>query len=60
MPELWFFAGLAMGIALAGLVAVGSFERGVDSVRNKTWHRELVARRQVTRLSRSTRRTDAA
>lgn len=56
MPELWFFVGLAMGIAVAGFAAVGSFARGANSVRTKTWQRELVARQQATRASRDSRR----
>ncbi len=45
MPDLWFFAGLAMGIAIAGFAAIGSFGRGVDSVRRRAWSRDLAARR---------------
>jgi hypothetical protein len=56
MPELWFFVGLTMGIAIAGFAAIGSFARGVDSVRNKTWRRELVLRQHATRASHDSRR----
>jgi hypothetical protein len=45
VPELWFFVGLAMGIVVAGFCAVGSFERGVDSVRRTPWKLELAGRR---------------
>jgi hypothetical protein len=44
MPDLWFFAGLAMGIVLAGFSAVGSYGRGFDSARRRGWSDELVAR----------------
>jgi len=44
MPELWFFIGLVVGIVVTGFVAVGSFERGADSVRMKPWRTELAAR----------------
>jgi hypothetical protein len=47
MPDLWFLAGLALGICVTGFCAIGSFERGVDSVRRGVWSRELAARRQV-------------
>jgi hypothetical protein len=48
MPELWFFVGLIIGIAVAGFSAIGSFERGADSVRKAPWRLELAARRAVT------------
>lgn len=60
MPELWFFIGLAMGIALAGFVAVGSFARGADSVRNAAWRHDLPLRQRVARASRVSRHADAA
>lgn len=52
MPDLWFLAGLAMGICVTGFCAVGSFDRGVDSVRRKVWKRELSARRSAERNPR--------
>jgi hypothetical protein len=60
MPELWFFIGLAMGIALAGFVAVGSFARGADSVRHAAWRNELSLRQRAVRASRGSRHADAA
>lgn len=60
MPELWFFVGLAIGIALAGFAAVGSFERGADSVRRAAWRNELSLRQRAVRAPRSARRADAA
>ena len=47
MPELWFFVGLAVGIVITGFVALGSFERGANSVRNAPWRMELMARQAV-------------
>ncbi len=47
MPDLWFFAGLAMGTAIAGFAAVGSFARGADSVRRRSWSTELVLRKRA-------------
>ena len=48
VPELWFFMGLVIGIVIAGFSAVGSFERGADSVRRAPWRLELARRRAVT------------
>jgi len=48
VPELWFFLGLVIGIVIAGFSAVGSFERGADSVRKASWRLELERRRAVT------------
>ena len=53
MPELWFFAGLAMGVLVTGFCAVGSFDRGADSVRRRTWMVELAARQRALVASRS-------
>jgi hypothetical protein len=57
MPVLWFVAGLAIGIALTGLCAIGSFDRGADSVRRGTWSLELAARQRAVIASHS--RADA-
>jgi hypothetical protein len=48
VPELWFFLGLVIGIVMAGFSAIGSFERGADSVRKAPWRLELATRRAVT------------
>ena len=54
MPELWFVLGLAMGVIVAGFTAVGSFDRGVASVRRRSVSAELSARqRAVVARSRS-------
>src|SRR5690348_17234485 len=52
MPDLWFFAGLAMGVVVTGFCAVGSFDRGADSVRRRTWLVELAARQEALVASR--------
>ena len=44
---LWFALGLALGVCVTGFVAVGSFDRGVDSVRRRAWKIELAARHAV-------------
>jgi len=44
---LWFASGLALGVCVTGFIAVGSFDRGVDSVRRRTWKIELAARHAV-------------
>ena len=44
---LWFASGLALGVCVAGFLAVGSFDRGVDSVRRRAWKIELAARQAV-------------
>lgn len=52
MPDLWFIAGLAMGSVVMGFCAIGSFERGVDSVRRRAWSDELTARQRAVLASR--------
>ena len=56
MPDLWFIAGLAVGIALSGFCAVGSFARGADSVRREPWAAELAARKRAVVASRGSQR----
>lgn len=51
MGEISFVVGLALGIAVAGFSAIGSFERGAASVRNAPWRRELIARHAVSARS---------
>ena len=47
--ELAFVLGVALGTIVTGFCAIGSFDRGYDSVRRKTWSRELAARKQAVR-----------
>jgi len=53
MPDLWFVAGLAMGVAVTGFTAIGSFARGSDSVRRRSWATEHSARTQAHLVARS-------
>ena len=41
VPELWFLFGLVIGTVIAGFSAIGSFERGANSVRTAPWRAEL-------------------
>jgi hypothetical protein len=47
VPDLWFFAGLAMGVAITGFCAIGSFDRGAESIRRRTWMVEIAARQRA-------------
>jgi hypothetical protein len=53
MPDLWFVAGLAMGVAVTGFTAIGSFARGSDSVRRTSWATEHSARKHAYLIARS-------
>src|ERR1700682_6457961 len=53
MPELWFFLGLTIGIALMGFVTIGSCDRGVESARLRPWKLELVARKHASIAARA-------
>lgn len=59
MPELWFVVGVAMGIIVTGFCAVGSFDRGAESVRRAPWRLELSARRRAVVASRTSVRAAA-
>jgi hypothetical protein len=50
--DLSFVAGLALGTIVTGFLAIGSFNRGFDSVRRTSWSRELAARRRAVVTSR--------
>ena len=54
MPDLWFPVGLATGIIVSGFLAIGSFERGVASVRRGLVGAELAARQRAVFARRST------
>jgi hypothetical protein len=45
--DLSFVAGLALGTIVTGFLAIGSFNRGFDSVRRTSWSRELAARKRA-------------
>jgi hypothetical protein len=53
VQELWFVVGLAFGMVLMGFCAIGSFDRGADSVRRRPWKLELVARKRASIASHS-------
>ena len=47
MLDLSFVAGLALGTIVTGFLAIGSFNRGFDSVRRTSWSREHAARKRA-------------
>ena len=55
MLDVWFVAGIALGMIVTGFCAIGSFDRGSDSVRRRSWNREYAARKQAVLLSSRTR-----
>ena len=57
MLDIWFVAGIALGTIVTGFCAIGSFDRGSDSVRRRSWNREHAARNRALRASRATIRT---
>jgi len=34
VPDIWFLAGVALGMIVTGFCAIGSIERGSDSIPN--------------------------
>ena len=52
MLDLSFLLGLALGMIVTGFCAIGSFNRGFDSVRRASWSREHDARKRAA-LSRA-------
>jgi hypothetical protein len=54
--DIWFVAGIALGTIVTGFCAIGSFDRGSDSVRRRSWSREHTARRRALVASRMTLR----
>jgi hypothetical protein len=57
--DIWFVAGIALGTIVTGFCAIGSFDRGSDSVRRRTWNREHEARNRALLASRATVRAIA-
>ena len=53
MIDLSFVLGLALGTIVTGFCAIGSFDRGFDSVRRKSWTVEHVARKRAVVASRA-------
>jgi hypothetical protein len=56
--DIWFVAGIALGTIVTGFCAIGSFERGSDSVHRRSWSREHDARKRALVASRAAVRTD--
>ena len=52
MLDLSFLLGLALGVIVTGFCAIGSFNRGFDSVRRASWSREHAARKRAVLSSR--------
>jgi len=51
--DLSFVLGLALGTIVTGFCAIGSFDRGLDSVRRRSWTVEHMARRRAVVASRA-------
>jgi hypothetical protein len=49
--DLSFLVGLALGTIVTGFCAIGSFDRGFDSVRRTSWSREHDARKRAAVIS---------
>ena len=54
MLDIWFVAGIALGTIVTGFCAIGSFDRGSDSVQRRSWNREHAARKRALLASRVT------
>jgi hypothetical protein len=55
--DLSFVLGLALGTIVTGFCAIGSFNRGFDSVRRRSWTTEHAARKRAVVASRTALRT---
>lgn len=53
MIDLSFVLGLALGTIVTGFCAIGSFDRGLDSVRRRSWTTEHAARKRAVVASRA-------
>jgi hypothetical protein len=47
---------MALGTIVTGFCAIGSFDRGSDSVHRRAWNREHAARKRALLASRATLR----
>ena len=45
--DLSLLLGVALGMIVTGFCAIGSYNRGFDSVRRQAWTRELAARKRA-------------
>jgi hypothetical protein len=57
--DLSFVFGLALGTIVTGFCAVGSFNRGFDSVRRRAWSTEHAARKRVVVATRGIARSES-
>jgi len=57
--ELSFVVGLALGTIVTGFCAIGSFNRGFDSVRRRSWSVEHAARQRAVVTSRAAARASS-
>jgi hypothetical protein len=53
VPDLSFLLGVALGTIVTGFCAIGSFNRGFDSVRRRSWSAEHAARKRAVVASRA-------
>jgi hypothetical protein len=52
--DIWFVAGIALGMIVTGFCAIGSFDRGSDSVKRRSWNRQYAARKRALLASHAT------
>jgi len=57
--DISFVVGLALGAIVTGFCAIGSFNRGFDSVRRRSWAAEHAARQRAVITSRATARASS-
>jgi hypothetical protein len=57
--DLSFVVGLALGTIVTGFCAIGSFNRGFDSVRRRSWSTEHAARRRAVVATRGVARSES-
>jgi hypothetical protein len=53
MPDIWFAVGVALGTIVTGFCAIGSFDRGSESVRRRSWSVEHASRKRAFLASRA-------
>ena len=58
--DLSFLLGIALGTIVTGFCAIGSYNRGFDSVRRESWTRELAARKRAVVKAAVASRASAA
>jgi len=53
--DVSFFLGVVLGTIVTGFCAIGSYNRGYDSVRRGSWSREHAARKRAVRAASGSR-----